>query len=121
MKKKGDLLIIGAVVLCAAVAAWMWLMPAQRSASLCIYHNDQLIATLPMDEDTRYPIQIDGNENVVEIHDGKASMVSANCPDLICVNSPAIGHDGETIVCLPHGIVLKATGGEAAPIDGLAQ
>lgn len=119
--KKGDLIIAGAVAVCAAAAALMWLAPGQHSASLRIYHNDQLIATLPMDKDTQYPIHIDGNDNVVEIRDGKASMISANCRDLICVNSPAISHDGETIVCLPHGIVLKATGGEAAPLDGLVQ
>lgn len=119
--KKGDLILTGAVVVCAAAAALMWLVPGQQSASLSIYHNDELIATLPLDEDIQYPIQIDGNINVVEIHDGKAFMASANCRDLICVNSPAISHDGETIVCLPHGIVLQATGGKASPLDALAQ
>ena len=39
--------------------------------------------------------------------DGKASMAKADCPDKICVNHAAISKKGETIVCLPHKVVVE--------------
>ncbi len=119
--KKGDMILAGVVAACAVAAAAFWLMPSSHAATLEIYHQNERIATLPLNEDTQYPIRLNGNENIVEIKDGKAFMVSANCRDHICVNSPAISHDGETIVCLPHGIVLKTTGGDGPSLDALVQ
>jgi hypothetical protein len=45
--------------------------------------------------------------NRIVIKDGKASVSEANCPDGICVSHRAIGRTGETIVCLPHGLVVR--------------
>lgn len=44
--------------------------------------------------------------NTVVIKDGKVSMKSANCPDKLCVKHRVILNDGETIVCLPHKLVV---------------
>lgn len=119
--KKGDWILAGAVAACAAIAAVFWLMPSPQAANLEIYYQNELLATLALDEDTQYPIQMGDNENTVAIQDGKAFMASANCRDHICVNSPAISRDGETIVCLPHGIVLKTVGGGRSKWDALSQ
>ena len=43
----------------------------------------------------------------IEIKNGKASMIKADCPDKICVNHAAISKKGETIVCLPHKVVIE--------------
>lgn len=48
-------------------------------------------------------------ENILEIKNGKASMIKADCPDKICVNHVAISKKGETIVCLPHKVVIEVT------------
>ncbi|MFR5116202.1 MAG: NusG domain II-containing protein [Eubacterium sp.] len=31
-------------------------------------------------------------------------MISADCPDKLCVNQHAISSNGETIVCLPNKV-----------------
>ena len=41
------------------------------------------------------------------IKNGKVSMIKADCPDKICVNHAAISKKGETIVCLPHKVVIE--------------
>ena len=41
------------------------------------------------------------------LNNGKASMIKADCPDKICVNHAAISKKGETIVCLPHKVVIE--------------
>lgn len=38
-------------------------------------------------------------------------MIEADCPDHYCVDHAAIDKVNETIVCLPHRVVLEITGG----------
>ena len=47
--------------------------------------------------------------NRLIIQDGKAFVESATCPDGICVDHAPIFRDGESIVCLPHGVVITVT------------
>ena len=37
----------------------------------------------------------------------KVSVNNKDCPDKICVNHAAISKKGETIVCLPHKVVVE--------------
>ena len=48
-------------------------------------------------------------ENVLVINDNKVYISSANCRDKICVNHKPINSLGETIVCLPHKLVVEIT------------
>ena len=48
-----------------------------------------------------------GFSNILEIRDGAADMRQADCPDKICVEHKPISKLGETIVCLPHKLVVE--------------
>ena len=50
--------------------------------------------------------------NTLVIENGKADMISADCPDKLCVNQHAISSNGETIVCLPNKVVVEVEDGE---------
>jgi len=45
--------------------------------------------------------------NRLVIKDGKAFVESANCPDGICAAHKPISLSGESIVCLPHRVVIS--------------
>ena len=45
--------------------------------------------------------------NRLVISDGKVYIENATCPDGICVEHRPIFRDGESIVCLPHGVVVS--------------
>ena len=53
--------------------------------------------------------------NTVRIENGRVSVTAASCPDKICVRSRAIRYHGETVVCLPHGLVVTVYGDEEGP------
>ena len=40
-------------------------------------------------------------------------MKDANCPDKICEGHNKISYKGETIVCLPHKVVIEIVADEA--------
>ena len=48
------------------------------------------------------------NLNVLIIENGRAYVSSATCPDGICASHKPIFREGESIVCLPHRVVITA-------------
>ena len=61
--------------------------------------------------------------NVMQIKDGKVTMKKADCKDQICADHKAIEKSGETIVCLPHKVVIeiRSEDGKEQELDGLTQ
>lgn len=53
------------------------------------------------------------NINVVVIENGRVRVTEADCPDGICKDYRPISYVGQTIVCLPHKVVIEIVGDEA--------
>ena len=55
--------------------------------------------------------------NLLIIKDGQAYVETATCPDGICAGHKPISREGESIVCLPHKVVITVytTEEEEAP------
>ncbi|WP_033829133.1 NusG domain II-containing protein [Bacillus andreraoultii] len=49
----------------------------------------------------------DGGVNTIEVKDNKIRIKSANCSDQVCVLTGFIKKPGETIVCLPHKVLIE--------------
>lgn len=84
MKKK-DILLIGSVVILAAL---FWLVP-RVTGMLREDGKLQLRITVAGDEYGTYSLEKDQtikiqDTNVCEIKDGKVTMISAQCPDQLC-------------------------------------
>lgn len=57
----------------------------------------------------------DGDSNLIEVANGRIRIKEADCGDQICVRRGWASKNGETIVCLPHKLVIEiraANGGE---------
>lgn len=59
-----------------------------------------------------------GEINIVEVNNETVKMREANCPDQLCVYYKPISKDGETIICLPHKLVLQIKGGNSIEDEG---
>lgn len=62
-----------------------------------------------LNEVTEVIIKEGKNSNTLVIKGRKAQISNANCPDKICVAHKPISKTGETIVCLPHKLVVEIT------------
>lgn len=74
---------------------------------------DRIILTdrVGVDEFDLTPTEHD--RNTIEVRDDQIRMKSATCSDQVCVNFGFISRPGETIVCLPHKVLI-----EIQTIDG---
>lgn len=62
----------------------------------------------------------DKTTNILKISDGKAKMLTADCPDQLCVHQQAISKN-QTIVCLPNKVVAEVTGNTKKDYDAVVQ
>ena len=79
--------------------------------------------TLSLSKNTTIKLPAENGNNILTIRDGIADMTEADCPDQLCVKQKAISHTGETLVCLPHKIVVKVINHTDKPedvLDGVA-
>ncbi len=77
-----------------------------------IYKGDTLIETYSLNKNEAYDIEIDNDFNRVVINQGTVFIEDADCPDKLCVKQGKISKSGESIICLPHKVVVKISAEE---------
>lgn len=120
MKKK-DFLIAAIVLLVAGLLALvLHFVGGDPAGAIQIKVDGNIIGTYSLAEQQRIPVETDYGHNTVVIEKGQAHMEESDCPDHYCEQQGKISESGETIVCLPHKLVVKAVGGETTDVDVIA-
>ena len=114
-----DFMLIAAVLLIAALL-WLWLRPVEAGAAVQVLQDGEEIARYPLREDRTVTIG-ETDYNVLQIRDGEAAVVDANCGDHTCVRTGAVSRAGERIICLPHRLEIRVIGGADGDVDIMAQ
>ncbi len=105
--KKNDLILV-AVLLLIAVAGFALFTTLRQNGDVAVLLIDgEETARVPLSENTEQVIETVWGRNTLVIRDGEAYVSEADCPDGICAAHRPISHVGETIVCLPHRVVIK--------------
>ena len=63
----------------------------------------------------------DGSYNCVQIDEGMVWVKEANCAGQDCVHQGKISQTGETIICLPHQLVIRIIGVQEPVYDAISQ
>ena len=116
-KTKNDIIL--AVIVIAVAATGVLL--------LNIFKTEGEFAVVKIDgkETERYPLSVntevvietgDDGRNTLVIEDSKAFMKDANCPDKICAGHRPVSKVNESIVCLPHKLVVEIVSSEAVEV-----
>ena len=117
-KIRNDIILAAAIVIIAAAGLMLWRFNRAEGVSVAVNIDGVQTAVYPLSEDREVVITTgdDGeHRNELVIKDGKASIREADCPDSICVKTRAAAYVGETIVCLPHKLVIEITAAGVAP------
>jgi hypothetical protein len=122
MIKRNDLILLGVILLIAISAIFIIYSHRSEGSKVVITVDGKEYKVLDLNTDTELTLKKDnGDYNTIIIKDGTADMTDANCPDKICVNHNKIHYNGETIVCLPHKVVLDIKNGEDSGVDVIAK
>ena len=121
--KKNDV-YLAAAVMAAAFLLWgivhvFLSLPGQQ---ITVTQDGKVLGTYSLAEDnTLIFTDEQGGTNRLVIHDGEARMEEADCPDKLCMRQKAISKKGESIICLPHRLVVEVTAGEEPEADAVAR
>lgn len=103
MKKK-DFILIGVIVAVIAIAITVLSLTKKDGDYVVVKVDGNEVARYSLTQDGEY--SLNGGTNVLRIENGKAYLVSANCPDHLCVKQGKVDQSGETITCLPNRLTV---------------
>lgn len=117
MKKADIFLMLFALV--AAAGIWLFYSAgAEQGLTAVVTVDGEQKAELPLEDgENSVTIETDTGYNIITAKDGRVFMTEADCRDQICVEHKKISRVGETIVCLPHKLVVEIVGEETADFD----
>ncbi len=123
--KKDMIIIVGFLI--AAVAAYymIHLYYGENGETVSIYVDGDLVAAYDITVNDCYRIPVGDEYNEISIEDGKVRVSSSSCANQICVNHISISKSGESIICLPHKLVVRIDDKEGTQkehgLDGVAE
>ena len=118
---RNDCILILIIVL---LVGGFWLMQylnaAQKDAVLQIYQNGELAGEYDLSQSQTIPVTgMEDSYNLVLIEDGTVRVTDADCPDQLCMKQRSISKNGESIICLPHKLVLQIHAKEESTLDAV--
>ena len=108
-KLRNDLIFIGGLLAVLLAIALLTFFFQEEGDHVVVTVDGEVYATYPLSEDLEVDIRTGENGEQVNrlvIRDGKAFVENATCPDGICAAHHPISRDGESIICLPHKVVV---------------
>ena len=116
MKKTDIILALAAII--AAAGIWLFYSAgAEKGLTAVVTVDGEVRAELSLEENETAAIDTVWGYNIVETKDGQVFVTEADCRDQICVDHKKIEKVGETIVCLPHKMVVEIVGEGEAEMD----
>lgn len=122
MKKIRTDIILVVGLLLVALVSWILIdnFVLFKGNTVEVLVEDTVVKSFPLDIDDSYTIEIDNYVNEVVVEDGSVYMKDANCRDLLCVKQGKITEGGQTIICLPHKLVVRIVSKENINIDAIS-
>lgn len=113
MKKK-DLLLIGILLLLSLLPTAYFFADGTLSRTGRTYAVIQVdgkeYKTVPLDTHrgtTLITVKTSAGYNTIAVQDESIGVVEADCADHICIDEGFISRPGQTVVCLPHKVLIE--------------
>ena len=121
-KIKRDIMLISTLIILFAAAFLIINFVVKKDGITAVVKVDgNIVYMLPLDKNASVTVEgYQGGSNTVVIENGTVYMKDADCPDKLCEKTGKISKNGETIVCLPHRVVVEIQGGEGN-VDSLVR
>ena len=118
-RMRWDIALIGCVLLLSALLYFV-VRPAGEGAWAVVTIAGEEIARYDLAEEQTVTL---GEEdyNILHISGGTASVIEANCGDHTCVRTGQVSRNGETIICLPHKLVVEIVGSGNSAFDAVTK
>ena len=105
--RRADALLLLGLLVFGGVLGLCLLLTGHSGGEVQVRVAGRIIGTYQLEKDQTISIEGVGGSNLLVIENGAASVTEADCPDALCVNMGKISRAGQSIVCLPHQVVVE--------------
>ena len=117
--------ILFSAVFVIGIAAFFLLRSAGagQGATARIWLNGEIVQEIDLGSVVvpyEFDITTDLGTNRVRVEHGSIAVVSADCPDQVCVKHGCLSSKATPIVCLPNKIVIQYSGSVSETVDAVA-
>ena len=117
--RKKDILLLLALLGLAGIG--MLLLQLRPAADRVVIRQDgKVLGSYRLAHDQEILLDNEWGRNKIYIKGGQVYVAEADCPDQICVRHQPVSRDQETIVCLPHRLVIEVIRAEEKGVDMVA-
>ena len=106
---RNDVIFIAVLLLLVSALGLCFYLFREEGNTVVVTVDKKEFGRYSLSEDAVVEIRTGKNKeelNLLIIKDGKAYVETATCPDGICAGHKPISREGESIVCLPHKVVI---------------
>ena len=107
MKKKDIILGIGIIAAALLMLLVLQINRGEEGNRIQVILDGKIYGTYSLEKNQVIEIEEGSFYNKIRVEDGKAYMEEANCPDGYCEEQGKISRHTQTIVCLPHKLVVE--------------
>ena len=107
MKKKDIILGIGIIAAVLLMLLVLQINRGEEGNRIQVILDGKIYGTYSLEKNQVIEIEEGSFYNKIRVEDGKAYMEEANCPDGYCEEQGKISRHTQTIVCLPHKLVVE--------------
>lgn len=123
--KKMDIVIIAVLLILSFTPHLIFFKTSQKSSknNYAIIQVDgkihKKIGLSNVKKSEKVNLNLPNGKNTLLIKNNSIQMKSANCNDALCVKQGNISKVGQTIICLPHKLIIEIKGDELDSKDDL--
>lgn len=123
-KKTRDLILILAILAIAGILFLVFFLRNKNTVAdrVIVRVDGKVVYSEPLSVDKDMDIAgYAGGHNFIRVQGSKVKMLDADCPDKVCVHTGTIDKVGQTIVCLPHKLVVEISGSNSSDLDSIVR
>jgi len=114
-----DAVIISALT-CAAIATAA-LPGAGRPNTVAVFRQNAIVAEYPLNANAAFSVNGLLGPLDIEIKNGTAKIIHANCPRKICKQSGGISGSHGQLICAPNNVMIQIRSAKSGnDVDGVA-
>lgn len=105
--KKRDGILIGCFLFIGIIFLAYTYLHTSEEKNILVKVDGKCVKTFSIKDTVTYKITSEKGTNILRIAEGKVWLEDADCPDRVCVNTGKIKYPGQSIICLPHKVVIE--------------
>lgn len=127
IKTRTWIIIIALILLLSAAACLFQYLHKGTGTTAYISVDGEVIRTIDLSlvtEGYEFTVSDEFGENTIRVEKGRICVISADCPDKVCVNHGWLADSSSFISCLPHHLYIKIGENKASSdntVDAVSQ